>query len=124
MNIAFWVLAAVLALAFLGSGAVKLLRTREQVIALGYGWAGDFPSAMIKLIAVAEIAGAIGLIVPPALDIVPLLSPVAAASLSMLMVGALVVHARRRELGRAGVPIALLVLSALLAAIRFVWCPF
>lgn len=124
MNIAFWIFAAVLALGFLGSGGLKLLRSWKQVIAFGFSWAEDFSGPVVKFIGVAEVAGAIGLILPPALGIVPVLSPVSAASLAVLMVSAIFVHLRRREIGNARVPAVLFVLTALLAAIRFVWCPF
>lgn len=124
MSIALWVAASVLALGFLASGTVKLVRSREQAVKFGYGWAADLPRPAVKLIGVAEVAGAVGMIVPPASGVLPTLSPVAATGLAALMAGALIVHLRRREPSKIVAPAVLLVLTALLAISRFVWCPF
>ncbi|MFC0526602.1 DoxX family protein [Phytohabitans kaempferiae] len=119
MNIVLWIAASVLALAFLASGATKLLRPREKVITSGYRWAEDFSRGQVKLIGVAEVLGATGLIVPPALGVLDVLSPVAAAGLALLMAGAVVVHLRRGEPTYATGPVVLAVLTAALAVLRF-----
>jgi hypothetical protein len=49
------------------------------------------------LIGLAEILGAIGLVVPAAVHIAPILVPLAAVGLALVMAGAAVVHARRKE---------------------------
>ena len=124
MNIVLWTAASVLALGFAASGAVKLVRTREQVVDAGFGWAESFSRGAVKRIGVAEVAGAVGLVVPPASGIASILSPIAATCLALLMVGAVVVHIRREETGKLGVPAVLLVLTAALAVGRFVLSPF
>lgn len=60
-------------------------------------WANDFSQPAIRLIGVAEVAGALGLVLPWALDIVPVLTPIAGYCLAAFMTGAAVVHARRGE---------------------------
>lgn len=87
MNVFLWVLAGVLAAEFLAGGAMKLLRTKEQLAGAGQGWVEQFPPGTIKLIGVLEVAAAIGLVLPPALDIAPVLAPIAAVGLIILMAG-------------------------------------
>src|SRR6201987_5607781 len=98
MNLALWIIAIVLAVGFTASGLMKIVRTKEQLMASGMGWAQDFSPSTIRLLGFAEILGAIGLILPAALHIAPILVPLAAVGLALLMVGAAVVHTRRHEL--------------------------
>lgn len=97
MNIVLWIVAGLLAAAFLISGVVKIIQPRQKVIDRGYTWAEDFSPAAVKLIGIAEVLGAIGLIAPAALGIGAILTPLAAIGLTLLMIGALVVHIRRGE---------------------------
>jgi uncharacterized membrane protein YfcA len=68
---------------------------------------------------VAEILGAIGLILPAVLHVAPVLVPLAAVGLIFVMLGAAVVHARRHELPNVAVTIVLLILAAVVAWGRF-----
>ena len=97
MSKAVWALQIIVALAFLGVGTMKLITPREQLIRNGMGWAEDFSSTQVKLIAAAEVAGAVGLIVPAATGIAPILTPIAAAGLALLMAGAVATHLQRGE---------------------------
>jgi uncharacterized membrane protein YphA (DoxX/SURF4 family) len=118
MNIALWVLQVVLALAFLTSGGMKLMSTKEKLTAdPRMGWANDFEGSHIKLIGLSEVLGAVGLVAPWALRIAPVLTPIAAAGLCVLMIGAARTHQRRKE--PTIVPMVLALLSALVAIGRF-----
>lgn len=97
MNIAYWIVAILLALGFLGVGVMKLVRPKDTMAAAGMGYVEDFTSGQIKLIGAAEVLGAIGLILPKLLDIAPVLGPIAAIALATLMIGAISVHIRRKE---------------------------
>lgn len=119
MNVVLWIIAAVLAVAFLGAGSMKLLRTKEQLAASGMGWVEDWQPGTIKLIGALEVLAAIGLILPAALDIAPIFVPLAALGLVIVMVGAVIVHSRRKE---SQMVIANLVLLAL--AVVVVWGRF
>ena len=66
-------------------------------------------------IALAEVLAAVGLIVPPLVHIVPILMPVAAVGLVILMVGALIVHGRRREYSNIVANVALAVVAIIVA---------
>ena len=119
MNVVLWIIAALLTVAFLGSGAMKLLRTKEQLKAAGMGWTDDWPAGAIRAIGGLEVLAAIGLILPPALDIAPILAPLAATGLAVIMVGAILVHSRRRENPMVIANLVLLVLAVAVAWGRF-----
>jgi uncharacterized membrane protein YphA (DoxX/SURF4 family) len=120
VNMALWIIAGVLAFAFAGSGIMKLVQSKDKLVASSTGgWAADWSPAAIKLIGVAEILGAIGLIVPAALHVAPILVPLAAVGLILVMIGAAVVHARRHELPNVAICVVLLLLAAFVAWGRF-----
>lgn len=117
MDIAAWIVTGFVALVLGGAGASKLVRSREKILENPrMGWAEDFSQPAIRLIGLAEVAGALGLVLPWALDVLPVLTPVAGYTLAALMTGAGIVHARRREY--AGLPfVLLLVAGALFVAV-------
>lgn len=108
MTIAFWIVAGIAAVTFFGAGMVKLLRPVPALKEAGMGWVEDYSSTTVRLVALAEVVGAIGLILPMATGIIPILSPIAGVALTVLMAGAAAVHLRRKES-----PIAASVLTAL-----------
>ncbi|WP_049568430.1 DoxX family protein [Streptomyces sp. SBT349] len=97
MDTALWIVAGVLAVAFLASGAGKVARSKEKLAASGFDWVEDFGAGAIKAIGVLEMLAAVGLILPATFDIAPVLVPLAASGLVLLMAGAVVVHCRRKE---------------------------
>jgi hypothetical protein len=98
---------------------MKVSRSKEQLAGSGMGWVEDFSPGMVKFIGLVEILGAIGLILPAALDIVPVLVPLAALGLVLTMIGAAVVHVRRNEVKTIAPSVVLLVLAAVVAWGRF-----
>ena len=89
MNRTLWIVQALLAALFLFAGGMKLvlpIESMTQQIALP-GW-------FLRFIGVAEVLGAIGLLLPGLLRVRPGLPPLAAAALSLIMVGAVVVTLR------------------------------
>lgn len=120
MNVVLWVLQILLALVFLGAGVMKLMRTRDQLRSSGMAYVEDFSDTTMKLIGAAEVLGALGLVLPAATGVAPILTPVAAAALAVVMVGAVVTHVRRKEYPKDLVlPAALLVMSVIVAWGRF-----
>lgn len=120
MNIVLWIIAGLLALAFLGAGAMKLTRSREQLAGAGMAWTEDFGAGAVKAIGAVEVLGALGLVLPAALDIAPVLTPLAALGLALLMAGAVATHVRRKEGASALLPALVLgVLAAVVAWGRF-----
>jgi uncharacterized membrane protein YphA (DoxX/SURF4 family) len=118
MNIALWIVAVVLAVAFGAAGFLKVT-TPKQKLAENMDWVEDFSERTVKLIGVAEILGAVGLVLPAALDIVPVLTPLAASGLTLVMVLAAATHARRKELPMIGVNVVLGGLALFVAIMRF-----
>jgi len=115
MNVFLWVVAIVLAALFFASGIMKVLRSKEQLAAAGQGWVEPFAPPMIKLIGAVEVLGAAGLILPRALGIASVLTPLAALGLFVVMLGALVTHGRRREFPNAAFNVVLAALALVVA---------
>lgn len=121
MNTAIWVAQVLLAAAFLAAGAMKLALPRKRLVDTGpaMAWAADFSDGAVKAIGTAEVLGALGLILPAALGVAPVLTPLAAAGLFLVMVGAAVTHVRRGENSALAGPVALGLLSLAVAVLRF-----
>lgn len=120
MNVLGWILSAVLALAFLGSGLMKVTRPREKLLEdERMGWVNDFPANQVKGIGAVEVVGALGVILPWLLGIARVLTPIAALGLAGVMTGATIVHNRRGERQAFPITIGLLTLAVVVAVIRF-----
>jgi uncharacterized membrane protein YphA (DoxX/SURF4 family) len=120
MNLALWIIAGVLAAVFLLAGANKVFIPREKLAkAPGGGWVNDFSAGFVKTLGAVEIVGAIGLIVPAALDLAPILVPLAAVGLATIMTGAAIVTTRRHEPLHALLNVTYLALIVIVAIGRF-----
>lgn len=116
-----WVFSIVLSVVFLLLGAIRVFRyERFQDKFL---WIKDLPHALVQAIGVAEILGALGLILPAATGIYPWLTPVAAVALGLLMLVAAVFHTWRGEKDEAVLNMFLLVLLAFVAYVRWPLMP-
>lgn len=111
-NIGLWVAQALLAAMFLMAGATKLMSGSADLVAMGMGWAENAPFLLIKFIGLAEVAGALGLILPSATHIMPHLTKLAAAGLAVIMVLAAGVHIVRSEFEVVPVNVILFALAA------------
>lgn len=118
MNTVLWVIAVVLAVAFGFAGFMKATAPREK-LAENMDWVEDFSDRTVKFIGVMEVLGAVGLVLPPALDIAPVLAPLAASGLALMMLLAAVTHARRKEYPMIGVNVVLGGLALFVAIMRF-----
>jgi uncharacterized membrane protein YphA (DoxX/SURF4 family) len=118
MNVALWILQAVLALLFIGAGAVKMIKPKDQLLER-MSWAEDFSPPMVKFIGATEVLGGLGLILPALTGIAPILTPIAAAGLVLVMIGAAIVHLRRKEYSGLTAPVVLGLLALFVAVERF-----
>ena len=118
MNVALWIIQIVLAAAFLIAGTTKVLTPKEK-LRERMAWVDDFSQTSVRLIGTAEILGALGLILPAATGIAPILTPIAAVGLIIIMIGAAITHVRRKEPAIVPANIVLLVLAAIVAWGRF-----
>ena len=123
MNTILWILQAVLALAFLAAGLMRLTQSIEK-LAAQMGWVSDFRPSTVRLIGGLEVLAAIGLILPPLVGVLPWLAPVAAIGLGVLMLGAAATHLRRNETAVIAANVVLLALAAFVAVGRFAVAPF
>ena len=119
MNIALWIVQGLLAVVFGASGVVKTSRDRKRLFDEGITWVEDFSAGAVRTIGVLEVLAAVGLILPAATGIVPVLTPLAAAGIALLMAGASAVHLRRGEFAFIGVTVGLLALAVFVAWGRF-----
>jgi len=113
---ALWVVQGLLALVYLAAGVGKLTMSAEEVNA-------DFPmpDEFMRFFGVAEVLGAIGLILPGALRIWPALTPLAAVGLVIIMTGATVLTLAGDDAAGAIIPFVLGLLAAFVAYGRRSW---
>ncbi|MGY2032737.1 DoxX family protein [Nocardia gipuzkoensis] len=113
MNIALWIVAGISAAMFAMAGVMKSTQPKDK-LAEKLPWVEDVSLPTLRLIGVSELLGALGLILPAWTGIAPILTPIAATGLAVIMALAIVTHARRRE------PSAIVFNLVLLAAAVFV----
>ena len=98
MNLSLWIVAGLLAVVYLAAGIGKLIVPKEKLAtAPGAGWVEDFSAGSVKAIGALEVLAAVGLVLPAALDIAPVLVPLAALGLVLIMGGAVITRLRRHE---------------------------
>jgi len=123
MNVAVWIVQILLALAFGMAGFMKITQPKEK-LATNMKWVNDFAPNTVKGIGTLEALAAIGLILPFLTGILPVLTPLAAVGLILIMIGAVITHIRRGESPMTVINLVLLVLAAFVAYGRFVAVPY
>ncbi|MFB9838689.1 DoxX family protein [Actinoallomurus acaciae] len=119
MNVFLWIVQGALAAAFAMSGLTKIALPKARLVGV-YPWVRDFNLVTVRFIGVMGLLGAIGLIVPAAVGIAPILTPIAATGLAIIMVlAAAMVHIPHKEPSAVRVNAILFVLAALVAWGRF-----
>jgi hypothetical protein len=118
MNRALWIVQGLLALLFLWAGGIKLVLPLEAL-------AGPVPVPgwFMRFIGVVEVLGALGLILPALLRIRPGLTPLAAAGLVILMLGAVGITLAGGDGAMALIPLAVGLLAAFVALGRWRLAP-
>src|SRR6201988_2585585 len=107
MNIALWVVQAILAALFLFAGGMKFVMSVEEMTKQM-----PMPGWFLHFIGVCEILGALGLILPWLTRIRPGLTPLAAAGLVIIMIGATVITLMIGDIAMALIPLVVGILSA------------
>jgi uncharacterized membrane protein YphA (DoxX/SURF4 family) len=110
MNMALWIVQALLALIFLFSGSMKFVMSVEEMTKQM-----PMPGWFLHFIGVCEILGALGLILPWLTRIRPGLTPLAAAGLVIIMIGATVITLMISDIAMALVPLVVGILCAFVA---------
>jgi DoxX-like family len=120
MNFALWIVQGLLALLFLFTGGMKLVLPLEVLTAQS-----PLPGWFVRFLGVAEVLGALGLILPGLLRIRPGLTPLAAAGLVIIMIGATVLtpSVAGGDVALALIPLVLGLLAAFVAYGRWRLAP-
>ena len=122
IRIALWTAQVLLAAVFTMTGAMKVFLSSAEIVKAIPDFA-RMPLGLIRFIGIAELAGAIGLVLPAFTRIAPSLTPLAASGLTVVMILAALFHISRGELGPLGVVIALGALAAFVAWGRYKRAP-
>ena len=115
-SISLWTLQVVLALMFLFVGGIKLILPIQLLLAQM-----PLPGLFIRFIATAEVAGALGLILPGLLRIRPMLTPLAALGLVLDMIGATAYNLISGQIGAAVTTVVLGLICLAIAYGRRSW---
>ena len=116
--VALWIVQGLLAALFLFAGVMKFIMTVEEMTK-----EIPLPGAFLRFIGVAEILGAIGLILPGLLRIKPGLTPLAAAGLTIIMIGAVVITLTTGPIALALMPLVVGILAVFVAYGRWRLAP-
>jgi uncharacterized membrane protein YphA (DoxX/SURF4 family) len=119
MNTILWVLQIFLAVTFVYSGIMKSTQQREKLIHIGQTGVADLSYPLIRFIGIMEILGALGIILPQAVGVLPVLTPVTAIGFAVIMIFAANIHAKRKEFLSFSFNLFLLLVSAFVAMQRF-----
>jgi len=110
LRIGLWIAQILVAFAFIGAGFVKLTTPIPQLAAM-MPWAGQYSESFVRFIALVDLAGGIGILLPALTRILPRLTVLAALGCSVLQVFALIFHLSRGEAEVTPLNVVLLALS-------------
>ncbi|MFX0577948.1 DoxX family protein [Nocardia nepalensis] len=123
MNLALWIVAGLLAALALSGGVTKAFMPKAKLDDLGAksggGWTMHASAGFVRTLGGLEILAAIGLTLPATLDIAPVLVPVTAVCWILLMIGAMITHARYHQYQYVALNLVYLALAAFVAWGRF-----
>ena len=111
MTITLWIVESLLGLIFVITGSFKFFQTKEKVVASGGTWAADFQPGIIKIIAGVELISGLAVIVPRLLGHGHYLTFIAAASIAIIMTGAIYTHIKRKEFQHAMINLVFLLMA-------------
>jgi uncharacterized membrane protein YphA (DoxX/SURF4 family) len=123
MTYVLWIVQGLLTLVFLFAGGIKLVLPIEAMTEQA---TVPLPGWFLRLIGLAEVLGAVGLILPGLLRIRPGLTPLAASGLVIIMIGATVITLAGFVPGGVGptlIPLVVGLLSAFVAYGRWRLAP-
>lgn len=86
-----------------------------RVVKKTWAWVNDVPKSLVIWIGIAELLGALGLVLPWALNITPVLTPIAAIALATVTLLGMLFHVSRKEYRELGVNIFFIVLALIVA---------
>jgi uncharacterized membrane protein YphA (DoxX/SURF4 family) len=123
INSILWIFQVLLALLYLNSGSLKVFQSIEYLSGRIF-WITSVPEVLVRIIGICELLGAIGLILPAAIKVLPRLTTFAAIGITILMLLANIFHILRGELFVLPLTGILLLLTVLVAYGRLKIVPF
>jgi hypothetical protein len=120
MTVAYWIVAALLALLYLYSGGIKVVQSKDQLRPM-MGWVDALPLRLVRTIGALEVLGALGLILPPLTGIAMGMALAAATGLLLIQVGAISLHLSRGEAKLIALNIVLLALAGVAIWLSTIW---
>ena len=125
MNLALWIVTGLLVVGYLAGGLAMLVLSKERFRAISDGqhYVDHFSPTFIKGLGVLKLVAVAGLVLPAVLDVAPVLVPLAALGLVLLMTGATTVRIVRQEWRYAVGDLVFFALAAFVAWGRFVVAP-
>jgi hypothetical protein len=120
VQVAYWIVAGLLALFYAYAGGKKLAQSKEALEPM-MGWVDTIPMGVVRLIGVVELLGVVGLVLPPLTGVAPWLALVAALGFLVLQVLATGLHLSRGEAKVTWLNLALIVLAGAAAWLATVW---
>jgi uncharacterized membrane protein YphA (DoxX/SURF4 family) len=124
MDTALWIVQILLALAFFMAGIMKVTQPIDKLATRMTYVTSIHPSWLVRVIGALEILAALGLVLPAATGILPILTPLAAIGLILTMIGAMLLHVQRKDpQAMLLINLVLLLLAAFVAYGRIVVVP-
>ncbi|MNU72705.1 hypothetical protein D3C71_621750 [compost metagenome] len=117
-NILLWIAQILLSGSLLWSGSMKLFQAIEELKAM-WPWVGEVSPGFVKLTGVLDLIGAFGLVLPALLRFKPILIPLSAIGIILLMIAAGIFHISRGETEQIGVNIFFALFAGFIAWGRF-----
>ena len=114
MNTAIWIAQGILAVMFAMAGVMKSTQPIDKLVK-----SGRVPVSTVRFIGLSELLGAVGLILPWVFGILPILTPIAAIGLAVIMVLAAVHHLKHKESKAVVFNTVLFLLAIFVAYARF-----
>ena len=118
METVIWIAQGILAAVFLAAATLKLTNSRED-LKEKTPYVEDLTDGQVKAIGTVEVLGAVGVILPAALNIAPILTPIAACGLALTMVAAATVLLKRGEASHVPLNVVIFALAVFVAIERF-----
>ena len=116
MNTSLWIAQAILGAMMITIGIVKTFQPIEKLSKLS--WTTHSSEGFVRFVGISEILIGAGLVLPQLTGILPLLTPLAALSLCMIMVLAIAEHVKHKESHEIGKNVTIILLAAFVAVGR------
>lgn len=118
MNTTLWVIQGIVATALTASGVIIMALSKEK-LAKKLSWVNEYSDGMRYFICISKILGAIGLMLPMYLNILPILTPISACFIALFMVFAMRYHFKTKEYKDVPATVIFFCLAVFIAYNRF-----